>query len=218
MTKPHTSLNDKKIKVTSLYMLLSISLSLSLMGCSHFAALPINETSPQQASIKNAPPASSMIPSPEKQTTSVPRSSLAQRLPVTAIATLNDTAIYLEVANTPQQQTIGLMYRASLGDDQGMLFPFSPPRPVSFWMRNVEINLDMLFIQDGTIVAIEASVPPCQTTRCPQYGPGPAVPIDYVLEIRGGRAEELGIEIGDSILITELTNALPDASEKHKNL
>ena len=59
-----------------------------------------------------------------------------QFLPIEAIATLeNSTQIGLEVASTPQQQSLGLMHRKELGQQRGMLFPFSPPRPASFWMK-----------------------------------------------------------------------------------
>ncbi|NET09134.1 MAG: DUF192 domain-containing protein [Symploca sp. SIO2B6] len=132
-----------------------------------------------------------------------PSSSRAQSLPITAQTTLNNIVIDLEVATTPSQQAIGLMYRPSLSDNHGMLFPFSPARPVNFWMRNVEINLDMVFIYGGEVIAIASQVPPCRTEVCPTYGP-PGIPVDFVLELRGGRAGELGIELGDSVPITFL--------------
>ncbi|MEB3230349.1 MAG: DUF192 domain-containing protein [Leptolyngbyaceae bacterium] len=136
-------------------------------------------------------------------------SSLGQQLPITAHTTIGGTQIDLEVATTPQQQAIGLMYRSELRDNLGMLFPFSPPRPVNFWMRNVEINLDMIFIQDQRVLAIAPQVPPCRTEVCLTYGPR-GVPVDAVLELRGGRAAELGIAIGDPITITFL-ESLPES-------
>jgi len=83
-----------------------------------------------------------------------------------------------------------------------MVFPFSPARPVSFWMKNVRITLDMVFLQHGQVQAVAANVPPCKEDPCPVYGP--AVPIDQVIELRGGRAQELGIHVGDRLLVQPL--------------
>lgn len=121
-----------------------------------------------------------------------------QILPVTAEVELGGQMIGLEVAQTPQQQAIGLMARESLADDRGMLFPFEPARPVSFWMKNVLIPLDMVFVSNGEIVAITNNVPPCQADPCPTYGPGRQA-IDYVIELRGGLASELNLQAGDRV-------------------
>jgi hypothetical protein len=124
---------------------------------------------------------------------------LAQSLPVSAQVKVADRVIQLEVAETPDQQAKGLMYREQLPDDRGMLFPFEPPRTVSFWMKNVRINLDMVFLRQGQVKAIAANVPPCTAEPCPFYGPREA--IDQVIELRGGRAAELGIRVGDRLIV-----------------
>ncbi len=129
-----------------------------------------------------------------------------QILPVTAEVDVNGEIIGLEVAETPQQQATGLMARESLPDDRGMLFPFEPARPVSFWMKNVLIPLDMVFIHRGEIVAIAEDVPPCAATPCPTYGPENQL-VDYVLELRGGRSAELDLQVGDAIAFDWLENS-----------
>ena len=98
----------------------------------------------------------------------------------------------VEVAATPEQQERGLMFRKSLAGDRGMIFPYDPPQDVSFWMENTLIPLDIIFIRaDGTIVRITKAKAVDET-------PLPAgEPIAVVLEIRGGRAAELGIKEGD---------------------
>ena len=126
-----------------------------------------------------------------------------QRLAVTASTTLGGQEILLEVAATAQQQALGLMYREALPDDRGMLFPLGRPRPVSFWMRNVPVPLDMVFIYNGTVQAIAAAVPPCTADPCPTYGPGSQL-VDQVIELRAGRAAELGLAAGDAVVITPL--------------
>lgn len=102
----------------------------------------------------------------------------------------------VEVAATPEQQEKGLMFRKALDDDGGMLFPMDPPRVASFWMKNTIIPLDMIFVRtDGTIAFIAASTEPY--SREPKSA---GVPVAAVLELRGGRAAELGIVPGDQIM------------------
>ncbi|MBV5257708.1 DUF192 domain-containing protein [Synechococcus moorigangaii CMS01] len=127
-----------------------------------------------------------------------------QILPITATAQVvgTDKVFDLEVAKTPEQQRLGLMYREFLPDDRGMLFEFQPPRPVSFWMKNCLINLDMIFLRGGIVQAIAQDVPPCEGDPCPTYGPPTDVAIDQVLEIRGGLAAEIGLEVGDRLEIS----------------
>ncbi len=120
-------------------------------------------------------------------------------LPITAKITIAGKPINLEVARSPQEQATGLMYRPALPDDRGMLFPMTPARPVTFWMRNVPVALDMVFLYQGKVKAIESSVPPCTTPECPVYGP--QGDIDNVLELRSGRALELEIKVGDEATI-----------------
>jgi hypothetical protein len=122
-----------------------------------------------------------------------------QNLPISALVIMGNEKIELEVTKTPEQQELGLMYRQSLDKNRGMLFTFSPPRKVGFWMKNVIIPLDMVFIQNGKIKAIANNVPPCSVDPCPVYAPETLV--DTVIELKNGRAKELGLKIDDSIEI-----------------
>lgn len=128
-----------------------------------------------------------------------PAGNGAQVLPVTARAVMGGETIDLEVARSPEQQRLGLMYRNALPKTRGMLFVFDPPRPVRFWMKNVNLSLDMVFLRGGEIQAIFERVPPCSADPCPTYGPPSEV--DGVVELAGGRAAELGLNIGDSLAI-----------------
>ncbi|MDP5339646.1 MAG: DUF192 domain-containing protein [Nodularia sp. (in: cyanobacteria)] len=158
--------------------LVPMLLSVLLMGCSM-------ET-----------PAQSTTPTPNSQTTAF----TGQMLPISAEAIVsNGTRIQLEVARTPEQQAKGLMYRPALPDNQGMLFQFPSAQPVRFWMKNVPVPLDMVFLQNGVIKYIQDSAPPCTSEPCPTYGPN--VPIDTVIELRSGRAAELNLRDGDRIKI-----------------
>jgi hypothetical protein len=100
----------------------------------------------------------------------------------------------VQVASTVEQQEKGLMFRRSLPGGEGMIFPYDPPQEVSFWMKNTLIPLDMVFIRpDGRIGRIA-------TARALDETPVPSgQPISAVLEIRGGRAAELGIREGDKV-------------------
>lgn len=174
---------------------LMISLSVMSMGC---AAPSTAESTPA-----SKPPVTVSSPdtAPPSETSQSPElNDQAQSLPITATALIAGEVIELEVAQTPDQQALGLMYRTSLPDDRGMLFPFDRPRFTRFWMRNVEISLDMIFLAGDEVVAIAQDVPPCREAVCPTYGPDTQV--TQVIELRGGRAEELGLEVGDRISIT----------------
>lgn len=143
-------------------------------------------------------------PSPtELPSSSSPAAPLGQVLPLSAFFQVADQTIQLEVARTPAEQAMGLMYRTSLADDRGMVFPFNPPRPAQFWMKNTLIPLDMLFVRDGIIRFVSENVPPCKADPCPIYG-SPTIEIDQVIELRAGRAAELGLKVGDRISIKPL--------------
>lgn len=121
-----------------------------------------------------------------------------QILPIEAKAIIGNEIIELEIAKTSEQQSLGLMYRTSLPDNRGMLFNFYPPRITTFWMKNVIIYLDMIFLDKGEIKYIEANVPPCAQDPCPTYGPK-ATLIDQVIELRANRSTELEVKVGDVI-------------------
>lgn len=87
------------------------------------------------------------------------------------------------------------MFREKLGPTEGMIFPMSPPRYASFWMKNTLIPLDMIFIRaDGTISSIEANTTPHSLAPVASLEP-----VGAVLEIAGGRAAELGIKAEDTV-------------------
>jgi len=98
----------------------------------------------------------------------------------------------VEVAATHGQQARGLMFREEMGPDEGMIFPYDPPRVAGFWMKNTYIPLDMIFVgPDGRISNIIANAEP--HSREPRLSEGRA---KAVLELNGGRAAELGIVPG----------------------
>ncbi len=102
----------------------------------------------------------------------------------------------VEVARTPDQHALGLMYRRSLPADAGMLFDYRPPQRVAMWMHNTYIPLDMLFIaEDGRITRIVERTVPLSRSLILSKGK-----VRAVLELNGGTARRLGIRPGDRVL------------------
>ncbi len=138
----------------------------------------------------------------------------AQFLPIEAIARVRGRVVRLEVARTPQAQALGLMFRPTLPDDRGMWFPGDRPQPVQFWMKNVPVPLDMLFLRDGKVVAIAAGVPPCAADPCPTY-PKEPVWADGVLEMRGGWAAAAQVQVGDRVAIEPMAGTTVPSGHNH---
>ena len=128
-----------------------------------------------------------------------------------AVLCVNEARINVLVADTPQERAAGLSGYAGLPENVGMLFVFPEPRQPSFWMRGVLFALDLIWIRDGMVVQIDASVPPpppnTPDDQLPRYHP--TEPITHVLELTAGSAARLGITVGDRI--TPCTEAIPTA-------
>ncbi len=137
---------------------------------------------------------------------SIPPQPITQSLPITAEITIAQQTIGLEVASTPLQQEIGLMSRTELAADRGMLFPFNPPRGVSFWMKNTLIPLDLIYLHQGIVKQIYTA-PPCKTENCSTY-PSNNI-IDQVIELPAGRAQALGLKRGDRLNIKPIVPKQP---------
>ncbi|MEO5598257.1 MAG: DUF192 domain-containing protein [Novosphingobium sp.] len=101
----------------------------------------------------------------------------------------------VEVAASEAEQEKGLMFRAQMGADEGMIFPMDPPRHAAFWMRNTVLSLDIIYIGvDRRVLNIAANAVPYSET--PLYSDGR---VSAVLELNAGRAKELGVGKGDLV-------------------
>ena len=117
-------------------------------------------------------------------------------VPVTLVMAGGRHDIAAEVAVSSAEQAKGLMDRDSLPADSGMLFPFSPPGPQAFWMKNTRIPLDIIFIRaDGTVIRVAEMATPYSLTPIESGEPAAAV-----LELNGGRAKALGLKPDDRIV------------------
>lgn len=102
----------------------------------------------------------------------------------------------VELAVTAEARRQGLMHRTDLAEGQGMLFDFETQQPVSMWMKNTPLSLDMLFIaESGRILRIERETTPFSLRSIHSGRPARGV-----LEILGGTADRLNIRVGDHVL------------------
>ena len=200
-------------------------LIIGVMSCPLAGCLPDAQQQPQTQAQPQAQPQTSPLtnssnssseaakptatPTNTITTTNPVREDLAQFLPIGGRLTIsNDTVkgevIDLEVAKTPEQQSKGLMYRPALAPNRGMLFAFPPGQVVAFWMKNVPVDLDMVFVSQGKIVGISTAVP-CVMEPCALYPSDKGIAADQVIELRAGRARELGLKTGDPLTVELLT-------------
>jgi len=151
---------------------LAVGLAVALIACRAEPAANVSETS----AARTAPSGLALVPLEIRSGTRTHRFTV-------------------EIAASPDEQAQGLMFRETLGPNEGMIFPFPYPRVAGFWMRNTLIPLDMIFIrEDGTIARIAAG-----TTPLSEETVSAGEPVIAVLEIRGGRSAELGIATGDRV-------------------
>ena len=107
----------------------------------------------------------------------------------------NDKEINVELAQTTQEITTGLMNREYLEPNSGMLFIFDDEDHRSFWMKNTLIPLDLIFMnEDYLIVDIKKNFQPCKENPCEKYIS--KQPTKYVLEVKSGFVDDNDIEIG----------------------
>ena len=116
--------------------------------------------------------------------------------PLSIVTGHGPVVLQVEIADNERTREVGMMWRTVVPPNRGMLFDFRTPRPVAFWMRNTLVSLDLIFIgPDGRIISIARSAIPRNETPIPGGGS-----VRAVLEIRGGRAAELGILPGDRVV------------------
>ena len=102
--------------------------------------------------------------------------------------------INAELASTPEQREIGLMFRPTMGANDGMLFVFDRPGQQCFWMKNTMIPLSAAFVaDDGSIVNVEAMKPQTLDSHCSTQ------PVRFVLEMNDGWFAKRGVKPGDKV-------------------
>ncbi|TPW25811.1 DUF192 domain-containing protein [Pararhizobium mangrovi] len=121
--------------------------------------------------------------------------SAAQTSPLTITTRTGDHVFHVEEALTKQTRERGLMHRETMADDHGMIFRFDRSRPVTMWMKNTPLSLDMIFVKaDGEIAGIARKAQPFSTDiiASPE-------PVRFVIELKGGVAGSIDAKAGDHV-------------------
>jgi uncharacterized protein len=118
-----------------------------------------------------------------------------RRETLTLKTTAAEHVIDIEIAETMEDKSLGLMFRTAVPDNTGMLFPYGDPQDISMWMRNTYVSLDMVFIRaDGIVHRIAARTEPLSEKIVSSEGN-----VSAVLELGAGAAERLGLKPGDLV-------------------
>jgi len=116
-----------------------------------------------------------------------------------------EIAVAVEIADTPAERSLGLMYRRDLDAHAGMLFLFDDTAVRSFWMRNTPLPLDMIFIdeQQRVVGIVHDAVPFTTTPRAVD------APSRYVLEVHAGFSARHGLAAGDQLRFEDVPGVAP---------
>lgn len=142
-----------------------------------------------------SPQSAERSPAPAPAQASVHPVSGLEVVPLTVTTLGKAHTFRVEMARTPAQQAQGLMFRTSMGADEGMLFPYAQPQGLSFWMKNTVMSLDLVFIgPDRRVVNVAANAVPYSEASIRSAAPAIAT-----LELVAGRAKEVGIVAGSKV-------------------
>jgi hypothetical protein len=113
---------------------------------------------------------------------------------------IGDALVRAEVVITPERMRRGLSGQKALGANEGMLFVYPQPGTYSFWMKDMLFPIDIIWIRDNTVVAIDKDVPVPAAGQEPKLY-APPVPINRVLEVNAGFAKKHHIKAGNSVQV-----------------
>ncbi len=117
-------------------------------------------------------------------------------------ATIQKNTFKLTLAQTQEEQEIGLSGKKTLAKDEGMLFVFEKVSYYPFWMKNMLMPIDIIYIRENKIITIikNAPAPKSPTETLPVYSP--TEPVDMVLEINAGLSDEYDFKNGDEVSLS----------------
>jgi uncharacterized protein len=142
-----------------------------------------------------APPPTAAVATPTAATGGAVGPVPAGLEELTVVTPTGRTRFFVEIADTEAERQKGMMFRKVAPPDRGMLFDMKQVAEAAFWMKNTLIPLDIIYIQpDGVILSIARNTTPLSEAPIPSGGP-----ILGVLELAGGRAEEIGLMPGDKV-------------------
>lgn len=131
------------------------------------------------------------------------QASSEQQLTTTSVK-VGERTYDVEVAASSEDQHIGLSDRDSMPEMSGMIFPFSPPEKVSFWMWNMRFPIDIVWIKNGKVVGITENLPVPASGAAAEDLPtfSPPEEVDYVLELNAGQGKFF--KVGESVVISDV--------------
>ncbi|ANT52080.1 DUF192 domain-containing protein [Mesorhizobium amorphae] len=132
--------------------------------------------------------------------------------PLVAETKSGERSFSIEIADSSDEREAGLMFRKDMADDHGMLFVFESSGPLTFWMKNTPMPLDLIFVgQDGKVRSIKRGEPESEAVI------SSGLPVRFVLELKAGTAAKDGIAYGDLLrhpaIGTEPGSAMPPADK-----
>ncbi len=119
-----------------------------------------------------------------------------------ATAQIGDSKINLIIADSDDERVKGLSGRNNLAKNQGMLFVFDKKDTYGFWMKNMKFPLDIIYIDDSTVVDLVVNAKPASDSSLVIFKP--EKPVNYVLELNAGDAKKYNIKKGTKITFTDI--------------
>ena len=114
--------------------------------------------------------------------------------------------INLEIADTIEKRKLGLMYRKDLNLNEGIIFDYKGMSYVKIWMKNTQIPLDIIFLQNNKIVHIKEKALPClnHKNNCPTFGS--EMPVNLIIEVNAGIVKDYDLKVGDKLIFERKLN------------
>lgn len=113
--------------------------------------------------------------------------------------TIGSATWQVEIADSFLKQAQGLSGRKSLAEEAGMLFVFKKPDILRFWMKGMELPLDIVWIRDRQVVGVSENLLPITFRNFQTFSP--PEPADKALEINAGQVKQFGIKAGDAVVL-----------------
>ena len=113
-------------------------------------------------------------------------------------------SINLEIADTKEKRKLGLMYRKHLKLNEGIIFDYKGMNYVKIWMKNTQIPLDIIFLQNNEIVYIKEKALPCFNPKidCPTFGT--EKPVNFIIEVNAGIIKDYDLKVGDKLILKKI--------------
>lgn len=129
-----------------------------------------------------------------------PATTLVENQKTTLVPlTVGDQVVQVEIRDDEVERELGFSGRKSIGDNEGMLFVFGELVQPTFWMKDMQFSLDVLWIREGKVVQIEENVPHPTEAEAVIATMIPQNPVDMVLEVPSGWVSRTGVKVGDEV-------------------